>query len=382
MPIYPQLSFKNVESYHDDGRAHRARLGRQDAAHHDGDRAGSSTRSSRASRRSRRSRPSRTSPPPAPGALDVNVDARRRRVPPVHRGSTSRPKGVVVTHANLAEQRAFMIDGLAKDPKVDKGVSWLPLYHDMGLIGFVIGAAVHRHSGRVPPHCEFVRAPRIWLDAIHRHRGTITYAPNFAYALVAKRLKDKDVAGLDLSCVRIAGCGAEPIQAEDAARLRREPRAAGFDPKAYPALVRHGRGDARDHLRPARDRHAGRPRRSRGDPGAQGDAVPPTARGRWSSSRAAAVPRARRRHRRRRAGAPLGERQIGRSSRAARASRRLLRRARADAAAWKNVRGTALAPHGRPRLRGGRRASTSAVASRTSSSSAARTTTRRTSSGW
>src|SRR5262249_48370741 len=130
-------------------------------------------------------------------------------------GSTSRPKGVVVTHANLAaNSEAFMVHGLRRDSAVDRGVSWLPLFHDMGLIGFVVGPLFTNVPVVFLPTASFVRAPRLWLDALHRYRGTITYAPNFAYALVAKRLKDKDVAGLDLSCVRIAGCGAEPIQAQ------------------------------------------------------------------------------------------------------------------------------------------------------------------------
>jgi fatty-acyl-CoA synthase len=77
-----------------------------------------------------------------------------------------------------------------------------------------------------------MRPPLIWLDTIHKHRGTITYAPNFAYALVAKRLKDKDVAGLDPSCMRITGCGAEPIQARTLRDFTAKLAPAGFDPKS------------------------------------------------------------------------------------------------------------------------------------------------------
>jgi fatty-acyl-CoA synthase len=129
-------------------------------------------------------------------------------------GSTSRPKGVMVTHGNLAANaEAFMIHGLNRDPAVDKGVSWLPLFHDMGLIGFVVGPLFTNVPVVILPTASFARRPRLWLDKIHQHRGTITYAPNFAYALVAKRLKGKDVSDLDLSSLRISGCGAEPIQA-------------------------------------------------------------------------------------------------------------------------------------------------------------------------
>jgi fatty-acyl-CoA synthase len=149
-------------------------------------------------------------------------------------GSTSSPKGVAVTHANLAANaEAFMIDGLDRDPAVDKGVSWLPLFHDMGLIGFVVGPLFTNVPCVLLPSSSFVRAPRLWLEKIHQHRGTITYAPTFAYALVAKRLKDKDVAGLDLSSLRIAGCGAEPIRAEALRDFARCLAPARFDPKAF-----------------------------------------------------------------------------------------------------------------------------------------------------
>jgi fatty-acyl-CoA synthase len=149
-------------------------------------------------------------------------------------GSTSRPKGVMVTHGNLAANaQAFMLDGLARDPAVDKGVSWLPLFHDMGLIGFVVGPLFTHIPCVFLPTASFVRAPRLWLDKIHEHRGTITYAPNFAYALVAKRLKDKDVEGLDLSCLRVAGCGAEPIQARALRDFAARLAPAGFDARAF-----------------------------------------------------------------------------------------------------------------------------------------------------
>jgi fatty-acyl-CoA synthase len=148
-------------------------------------------------------------------------------------GSTSRPKGVMVTHANLAaNSEAFMIHGLGKDSSFDKGVSWLPLFHDMGLIGFVIGPLFTDIPVVFLPTASFVRSPRIWLDAIHKHRGTITYAPNFAFALVAKRLKEKDVSTLDLSCMRITGCGAEPIQAKTLREFSDKLAPAGFDPNS------------------------------------------------------------------------------------------------------------------------------------------------------
>jgi fatty-acyl-CoA synthase len=158
-------------------------------------------------------------------------------------GSTSRPKGVMVTHGNLAaNSAAFMLQGLERDPAVDKGVSWLPLFHDMGLIGFVVGPLFTNLPCVFLPTASFVRAPRLWLDKIHEHRGTLTYAPNFAYALVAKRMKDRDVEGLDLSCLRVAGCGAEPIQAKALRDFAARLAPAGFDPRAF--LPSYGMAEA------------------------------------------------------------------------------------------------------------------------------------------
>jgi fatty-acyl-CoA synthase len=129
-------------------------------------------------------------------------------------GSTSRPKGVSLTHANLAANiKCIMEDGLAVRDD-DIGVSWLPLYHDMGLIGFVIAPLYHRVPIVYLPALLFLKRPVAWFQAITRHRGSIAYAPNFAYALCVKRIKPADLAGLDLSSWRVAGCGAEPIRPE------------------------------------------------------------------------------------------------------------------------------------------------------------------------
>jgi fatty-acyl-CoA synthase len=158
-------------------------------------------------------------------------------------GSTSRPKGVMVTHGNLAANaEAFMIHGLDRDPSVDKGVSWLPLFHDMGLIGFVVGPLFTNVPCVLLPTASFARRPRLWLDKIHEHRGTITYAPNFAYALVSKRLKAKDVEDLDLSCLRVSGCGAEPIQARVLRDFATTLAPARFDPRAL--LPSYGMAEA------------------------------------------------------------------------------------------------------------------------------------------
>ena len=242
VPLYPQLTFKNVEAYHETVahivRASGARfilttastrpfvepvVAKVDTL------AGIFTTEELA--------------PPAPMPLDVTVEPQDLAFLQFTSGSTSRPKGVAVTHANLAANSyAFMVEGLGKDSSVDKGVSWLPLFHDMGLIGFVIGPLFTDIPVVFIPTASFVRAPRIWLDTINKHRGSITYAPNFAYALVTKRLKDKDLASLDLSCMRITGCGAEPIQARTLRDFAQKMSPVGFKATSY--LPSYGMAEA------------------------------------------------------------------------------------------------------------------------------------------
>ncbi|HZO14397.1 MAG TPA: fatty acyl-AMP ligase [Polyangiaceae bacterium] len=129
-------------------------------------------------------------------------------------GSTRKPKGVMVTHRNLsANAHAIMFDGLRATPQ-DRGVSWLPLFHDMGLIGFVIAPLYALVQVMFLPTMNFIRRPSVWLDAIHRFRGTITFAPNFAFALATRAIRDSQLGDWDLSCLKAVGCGAEPIQIE------------------------------------------------------------------------------------------------------------------------------------------------------------------------
>lgn len=129
-------------------------------------------------------------------------------------GSTGVPKGVRVTHGALvANIRAFM-RRLEADPERDRGVSWLPLYHDMGLIGFVLAPLYCGVPCVLLPTVRFVRKPTVWLEAIQRHTGTITFAPSFALSLLMRRVRPGDVARWDLSSIKAFGCGAEPIHAE------------------------------------------------------------------------------------------------------------------------------------------------------------------------
>jgi fatty-acyl-CoA synthase len=147
-------------------------------------------------------------------------------------GSTSRPKGVTLTHANLAANvRCIMVDGLHITPD-DVGVSWLPLYHDMGLIGFVLAPIFHRVPVVHLPAMLFLKRPVSWFQAVARHGGTAAFAPNFAYALCVKRIKASELAGLDLSRWRIAGCGAEPIRPETLEAFARAFAPIGFKREA------------------------------------------------------------------------------------------------------------------------------------------------------
>ncbi len=125
-------------------------------------------------------------------------------------GSTGNPKGVMLSHENLLANIRAMGRAAAVDPG-DVFVSWLPLYHDMGLIGAWMGSLYYALPLVVMPPTAFLSRPARWLRAIHRYRGTLSSAPNFAYEICATRVDDGDLTGLDLSCWRMAFNGAEPV---------------------------------------------------------------------------------------------------------------------------------------------------------------------------
>ena len=133
-------------------------------------------------------------------------------------GSTGQPKGVVLTHADLLANIRAMGQAVAVGPN-DVFVSWLPLYHDMGLIGAWLGSLYFGIPLVSLSPLTFLARPIRWLQAIHRHRGTLSAAPNFAYELCLKRIRDDELADLDLSCWRRALNGAEPVSAETLERF-------------------------------------------------------------------------------------------------------------------------------------------------------------------
>jgi fatty-acyl-CoA synthase len=149
-------------------------------------------------------------------------------------GSTAAPKGVVLTHDSLFTNVSAITGphGLSAT-ETDVGVTWLPLYHDMGLIGMLLTSVYARANAVVMSPALFLKRPTVWLDAISRHRGTVSFAPNFAYELCLRRVKTQQIETLDLSSWRIAGCGAEPIRYDTLVAFAERFAAAGFNPSAF-----------------------------------------------------------------------------------------------------------------------------------------------------
>jgi len=142
-------------------------------------------------------------------------------------GSTAAPKGVMVSHGNVMANETAIQAGMAVAPG-DVMVSWLPLYHDMGLIG---GLLQPIHTGTpvvlMPPRL-FLERPARWLQAISRHRGTVSGGPDFAYRLCVERVRDAQLEGLDLSSWALAFSGAEPVRADTLRAFAQRFAGAGF----------------------------------------------------------------------------------------------------------------------------------------------------------
>ena len=128
-------------------------------------------------------------------------------------GSTGNPKGVVLSHANLLVNVQAMGKAVSAGP-ADVFVSWLPLYHDMGLIGGCFATMFLGFPVVLMSPLAFLSRPGSWLRAIHRHRGTLSGGPNFCYELCLRRIPDEEMQGIDLSSWRFAFNGAEPVSPE------------------------------------------------------------------------------------------------------------------------------------------------------------------------
>ncbi len=181
-------------------------------------------------------------------------------------GSTGNPKGVILTHANLLANIRAIGPAIGVVP-TDLFVSWLPLYHDMGLIGAWLGTLYYGVPLVVMPPTDFLGRPESWLWAIHRYGATLSAGPNFAYEICASRIDVARLAGLDLSRWRIAFNGAEPVSADTLTRFAERFAAFGFDARAqtpvyglaesavglaFPPLARGPRIDRIDRLELAR----------------------------------------------------------------------------------------------------------------------------------
>ncbi|HEX4496856.1 MAG TPA: non-ribosomal peptide synthase/polyketide synthase, partial [Thermoanaerobaculia bacterium] len=147
-------------------------------------------------------------------------------------GSTGTPKGVRVSHGNLLHneemiRRAF---GQSAGSRI---VGWLPLFHDMGLIGNVLQPLYLGAPAVLMSPAAFLQRPLRWLRAISRYQATTSGGPDFAYQLCVQRASEADLAGLDLSCWEVAFSGAEPVRAETLERFARVFAPAGFRPRAF-----------------------------------------------------------------------------------------------------------------------------------------------------
>ena len=147
-------------------------------------------------------------------------------------GSTSRPKGVMVSHGNLmanirAIHQAF---GLQHE---DSSVFWLPMYHDMGLVGGVLAPVFNGSTNVSISPASFLQNPIAWLAAISKYRATISGGPNFAYDLCVRKITDEQRATLDLSSWALAFVGAEPIEPGTLERFAAAFAPCGFKPSAF-----------------------------------------------------------------------------------------------------------------------------------------------------
>jgi 1-acyl-sn-glycerol-3-phosphate acyltransferase len=172
-------------------------------------------------------------PPLSPGALPLHLSGNRARkssdiaLLQYTSGSTGDPKGVVLTHANLLANIRAIGEAVQLGPG-DVGISWLPLYHDMGLIGAWLSLLHYGVPLAVMSPIAFLTRPERWLQAMHKHRGTITASPNFAYELCVRKIADKDIQGIDLSSMRAALNGAEPVNPETLSRFAERFAPYGF----------------------------------------------------------------------------------------------------------------------------------------------------------
>lgn len=148
-------------------------------------------------------------------------------------GSTGIPKGVMVTHANIMHNLHGIADEVYQSKDNDVTVSWLPVYHDMGLFGGVlVSVLLGGHYIFMAP-TAFLLKPLRWLKAVDQYRAKVVGMPNFAYELCAESIDDEQLKDIDLSCLNIASSGAEPVLAETLKKFTRKFFKYGFKPHAF-----------------------------------------------------------------------------------------------------------------------------------------------------
>jgi fatty-acyl-CoA synthase len=147
-------------------------------------------------------------------------------------GSTRFPRGVMITQSAVMSNLSCTVQHLQMQPN-DRAVSWLPYYHDMGLVGLVLAPIVSQMSVDYLGTREFAMRPRQWLVRMSESKATISFGPPFGYELCARRLRREDTDMLDLSAWRVAGIGAETIRPEPLLKFAEALATAGFDKKAF-----------------------------------------------------------------------------------------------------------------------------------------------------
>lgn len=149
-------------------------------------------------------------------------------------GSTAAPKGVMITFGNLAANQAMISEAQAHTRFPNEVVlSWLPPYHDMGLVGGLLQPLWLGATSVLMPPLHMLARPLRWLQAIHRYRVAVSGGPNFAYQTCVERIQPQDLAGLDLSCWRLAYVGAEPVRLPTLEAFAALLAPTGFDRRAF-----------------------------------------------------------------------------------------------------------------------------------------------------
>lgn len=147
-------------------------------------------------------------------------------------GSTRFPRGVVIEHRTAMANLQAIMQGLEMNAE-DRYMSWLPFYHDMGLVGFVLVPMAAQVSVDYLDTREFAMRPRQWLNLMTQTRATVSFAPSFGYDICARRVRENDLANYDLSNWRVAGIGAEMIRPQTLEFFAELLEPCGFDKRAF-----------------------------------------------------------------------------------------------------------------------------------------------------